>query len=162
MIQPGSKQVEEYFKDAFDRGRAASNVDRKKWEELFYIKVNYYENSPKTAVLLGMYGIQGYVGFAYHNEYLLFDKFYNNDKTKSILTHNEAIYGLPSDRFGLLCQTKQDILKERELDDRIKRVNHTKYFTNRLDEIIRSENVSTSTLEEEIKKEKNNVLIRRR
>lgn len=157
ILKPG--EVEKIITDTVKRTRAESNVDYKKYQNLFEQKMNFYLNKPCVRTIMGLYGLKGYMGFAYKNEYLVFDKFYNTDyeniKRTSILTHGEAIYALPSDRFSLLNgSTKQDIIEAKKTDTRIKKLNHTDTFIPRVERIIDGPNVSKSTLDEELDKTK--------
>lgn len=157
ILKPG--EVEKNITNIVKRARQGASVNYKKYQELFEKKMNFYINSPYTKPIMGLYGLDGYMGFAYKNEYLLFDKFYNSDTKdptrRTILTHGEAIYALPSDRFEFLNRsTKQDIIKEKEIDTRIKKLNHSKKFLPRVQGIIDGKNVSKSTLDVEIEKAK--------
>ena len=159
ILKPG--EIKESFKRVNALRRQGSSVDYDKYENLFKAKMNFYFNSPCIKHIRGTYGLLGYLGFAYNNEYLIFDKFYNSESTKSFLTHGEAIFALPSDRFSILCD-KQSIIRAKEVDDRIKKFNHTSNlsFINRLEGVINLPNVSTSTLDEEINKQKRLTLIK--
>ncbi len=165
ILKPG--MVEREIRDVSNRIKSNPNVDYEHYMKLFEMKMNYYMNSPYVYPILGRYGLNGYMGFSYPNEYLIFDKFHNSDtidpSKKTILTHEEAIYALPSDRFSILKGTKQTVLAERKKDPRIMKYNHTinGSFLNRLDKVIASPNISTSTLEEEIKKESKKMLIKK-
>lgn len=165
ILKPG--MIEREIRDVSNRIRSNPNVDYDYYMRLFEMKMNYYMNSPYVYPILGRYGLNGYMGFSYPNEYLIFDKFHNSDtidpSKKTILTHEEAIYALPSDRFSILKGTKQTVLEERKKDPRIKKYNHTinGSFLNRLDKVIASPNISTSTLEDEIKKESKKMLIKK-
>ena len=102
VLKPGA--IEREIRDIALRTRAAADVDYKKYQDLFEMKMNYYMNSDYITSLKGKYGLEGYLGFSYLNEYVLFDKFYNSEtldpSKKTILTHGEAIYALPSDRLS--------------------------------------------------------------
>lgn len=163
ILRPG--MVDRELSDIVARVRANPNVDYDKYNSLFEKKINFYRNSPYRKYIVGKYGLNGYLGFAYPNEYLVFDKFYNSDTIdptrRTILTHGEAIYALPSDRFSIVGKTKQDIIEAKTDDDRIKKLNHTETFIERLEPIIYGPNVSTSTFEEELEKQKTKMLINR-
>ena len=156
ILSPG--MVNRELRDVVQRARSNPNVDYQKYQRLFEMKMNYYINSDYVKYIMGKYGLSGYVGFTYPNEYLVFDKFHNsetkNPSKKTILTHGEAIYALPSDRFSILRGDKQLVLEERKFDDRIKKINHNVTFINRLDPVVHGPNVSTSTFDEEFKKSK--------
>lgn len=162
ILKPG--MVERELKDVMHRAKA--NPDYQKYQALFDMKMNYYMKSGYIKYIKGMYGLLGYVGFSYNNEYLIFDKFHNSEtidpSKRTILTHGEAIFALPSDKFSLLSTNKQKVIEERKVDDRIKKINHTinGSFINRLDEVVNSLNVSTSTLETEVEKQKRKILIK--
>ena len=160
ILKPG--EASNVIKDAMQRTRAASNVDYEKYKKLYEMKANYYMSSPYYNFIKGTFGLKGYIGFSYENEYLIFDKLFNSDAKKSILTHGEAIFTFPSDRFDIACNDKQYALREKKTDDRIGKINHTETgsFIKKLDKVIESENVSTSTLREEVKKYKTKILIR--
>ena len=162
ILKPG--EAEKTIRETMQKARAHSNVDYEKYQKLFEEKMNFYLRSPYVKHIAGKYGLSGYMGFAYKNEYLVFDKFHNSDTLnptrRTILTHGEAIYALPSDKFSILSDTKQRIIKEKETDERIKKLNHTETFIPRVEQIIYGPNVSTSTLEKEIEKQKKKILIR--
>ena len=162
ILKPG--EVEKVITDTVRRSRASSNVDYKKYQKLFEEKMNFYLNSPRIRTIMGLYGLRGYMGFLYNNEYLVFDKFYNGDtedKTKkTILTHGEAIYTLPSDKFELLTKsTKQEIIEEKKRDLRIRKFNHNNTFVPRVQKLIDGPNVSTSTFDIELEKVNKKMLI---
>ena len=161
ILRPGHAERE--LRDIVARARSNPNVDYDKYYDLFTKKMNFYSQSGYRKYIVGKYGLNGYSGFAYPNEYLVFDKFYNSDTInpykKTILTHGEAIYTLPSDRFSIVAKTKQDIIFEKDIDPRIKKLNHNETFIERLEPIIYGPNVSTSTFEEEVEKNKQKMLI---
>ena len=165
ILKPG--QASEVLKNSYQKHRSTSNVDYDKYERLYEAKMNFYMNSPYARLISGTYGLLGYMGFSYKNEYLLFDKFFNRDtidpSKRTILTHGEAIFALPSDRFSVLCTNKQGIIEAKETDDRIRKINHTSNlsFLNRLNDIIKADNVSTSTLDVELEKAQKLALIRK-
>ena len=162
ILKPGA--IDKKLTDIVARVRANPNVDYDKYTALFEKKINFYKSSPYTKNIVGIYGLNGYYGFAYPNEYLVFDKFYNSETIiptrRTILTHGEAIYALPSDRFGVITKTKQDIIIEKEFDERIKKINHNDTFIERVEPIIYGPNVSTSTLNKELDIYKKKMLIR--
>lgn len=162
ILRPG--ELDRVIRNTCQYTRAKADVDYDKYLDLFEQKMNYYMHSSYVRYIQGKYGLSGYIGFSYPNEYLVFDKFHNSDtidsSRRTILTHSEAIFALPSDRFGIVRGTKQDIIEAKETDDRIKKVNHTDTFTRRLDTIIHGPNVSTSTFDKVIEQEKKRILIR--
>ena len=162
ILQPGmlEREIRDY------KPRSAPNVDYDYYMKLFEMKMNYYMNSPYIYPIKGLYGLKGYLGFTYPNEYLIFDKFHNSDtidaSKKTVLTHGEAIFALPSDRFEAnVISDKQRIIAARKADPRIIKINHTitGSFLKKLDKVIESPNVSTSTIEEELKKPQTKMLI---
>ncbi len=161
ILEPG--MLEREIRDINDKVRSNPNVDYDKYLRLFEIKMNYYLNSPYIKYIKGTYGLAGYVGFSYKNEYLLFDKFHNSDtidpSKKTILTHGEAIYALPSDKFTI-AKNKQRVIEEKQVDPRIKKINHVPNFTKRLDDIITGPNVSTTTFDKVIAQQKRRMLIK--
>ena len=163
ILKPG--MIDREIRDLVERSRTNSNVDYDKYQRLFEMKMNYYTRSGYNRNIIGKYGLQGYVGFTYPNEYLVFDKFHNsetiNPDRKTILTHGEAIYALPSDRFSIVSYDKQKVQEEKKLDERIKKINHNETFIKRLDPIVHGPNVSTSTFEEESEKLKQKILIKK-
>ncbi|MBR1416995.1 MAG: hypothetical protein IJ572_04185 [Bacilli bacterium] len=167
ILKPG--MLERQIRDTHDFLRSTPNVDYDKYLQLFEVKMNYYMNSPYINYIQGKYGLLGYIGFSYKNEYLIFDKFHNSEtidpSKKTILTHGEAIYALPSDRFSVLKGSKQDIIKAKETDDRIKKINHTpapEYtFRNKLDDVINGPNLSYTTFDKVIDNEKKRMLIKK-
>ena len=165
ILKPG--MLERQIRDAHEYIRSNPNVDYEKYRKLFEVKMNYYMNSPYVKYIQGKYGLLGYVGFSYMNEYLLFDKFHNSDtidpNDRTMLTHAEAIYALPSDRFNVLRGSKQGIIRAKERDQRIKKINHTPNysFLGKLDDIITGPNVSSTTFDKVIEQEKKRMLIRK-
>ena len=165
ILKPG--MVDREIRDTIEKHRANPNVDYAKYQRLFELKMKYYMNSPYRSNIIGKYGLLGYMGFSYDNDYLVFDKFHNsetmNPTKKTILTHGEAIYALPADRFNLVKGTKQGIIKEKNADDRIKKINHTtnESFIGRLDNVIYGPNLSTKSFDEVLEEEKKKVLIRK-
>ena len=165
ILRPG--MVERELRDVMARHRANPNVDYAKYQKLFELKMNYFMNSPYKKYILGKYGLLGYMGFSYDNEYLVFDKFHNSETIdpakKTILTHGEAIYALPSDRFTLVRGTKQGIIKAKETDDRIKKINHTsnESFIKRLDNVIYGPNLSIEKFDDILEEEKKKILIKK-
>lgn len=162
ILAPG--EAEKVITDTVKRSRASSNVDYEKYEDLFEKKMNFYLDSPYVRTIMGTYGLNGYMGFLYKNEYLLFDKFYNTDTEditrRTILTHGEAVYAFPTDRLDLITtSTKQEIIKEKKRDLRIRKFNHNDTFIPRVQKVIDGPNLSTSTFEEEIEKINKKVLI---
>lgn len=162
ILKPG--MIDRIVTDMYHRGRAGSNVDYEKYQRLFEMKMNYYNNSGYNRNIIGKYGLLGYMGFTYPNEYLVFDKFHNSEtidpSKKTILTHGEAIYALPADRFSIIGYDKQSVLEERKSDNRIKKINHNETFIKRLDPVVHGPNVSTSTFDQESEKMKQKILIR--
>ncbi len=162
ILKPG--MVERELKDVIHRAKA--DPDYEKYQKLFEMKMNYYMESNYIKYIKGLYGLLGYVGFTYDNEYLVFDKFHNSEtidpSKRTILTHGEAIYALPSDRFSLLSTDKQTVMEEKKVDNRIKKINHTinGTFINRLDGVVKGPNLSTSTFEKELEKQKKKILIK--
>ena len=77
ILKPGA--AEQIMREAVQRNRAISNVDYEKYQKLFEVKMNYYMNSPYSKLISGAYGLSGYMGFSYSNEYLIFDKFHNSE-----------------------------------------------------------------------------------
>ena len=164
ILTPG--MVDRELRDIVEVVRSNPNVDYQKYQRLFEMKMNYYMQSGYNKYIKGRYGLNGYVGFSYPNEYLVFDKFHNSEtidpSKKTILTHGEAIYALPSDRFSIVQGDKQTVLAARRYDDRIKKINHTETFINRVNPIVHGPNVSYSTIEDELEKAKQSVLIRKK
>ncbi len=163
ILKPG--MLERQIRDTHALIRSNPNVDYEKYKKLFEVKMNYYKNSPYIKYIKGLYGLNGYVGFSYINDYLLFDKFYNSETIdpdkRTILTHGEAIFGLPADRLSVV-KNKQTILEAKKDDDRIRKVNHTSNnsFIQRLDGIVYGPNLSTKTFDEVLKEEKKRMLIK--
>ena len=164
ILKPG--MLERQIRDTSEFVRSVPNVDYDKYMKLFETKINYYMNSPYVNYIQGKYGLLGYVGFSYKNEYLIFDKFHNSEtidpSKKTILTHGEAIYALPSDRVNVVKGDKQKIIEAKKTDLRIKKVNHTPNysFLTKLDGIIASPNVSYTTFDKVIEQEKKKMLIK--
>ncbi len=153
IFKKGAKdeETEEQIKRVISSRSASSNLE--KYRKLYEMKVNFFRQSSYKAMIKGKFGLQGYVGFVYPNDYLIYDKFYNSDhvpdEKKTILSHPEAIYSLPSDLIELTAVDKQTLKKLKEEDERILKNNHTMNgsFINRLDNITRIPNVSTESFE---------------
>ena len=165
ILRPG--KIDREFRDVLARAKANPTIDdHEKWEELFRMKINYYMSSGYKKCISGIYGLTGYTGFSYRNDYIIFDKFYNDDKTnlgiKNLLTHEEAIYTFPADRFVLVKETKQTINKEKQKDHRIVKINHTinGSFRSKLGDIIYGRNLSNKTTDEAIEEAKKYMLIK--
>jgi hypothetical protein len=162
ILKPG--MLERQIRDTHEYARSAPNVDYDKYLALFEKKMQYYMNSPYINYIQGKYGLNGYIGFSYKNEYLVFDKFHNSETIdptkKTILTHGEAIYALPSDRFDVVKGDKQRVIDARKADPRIIKINHTPSFTDRLDDVIQGPNVSYTTFDKVIQNEKRKMLIK--
>ena len=149
----------------FNRSRSSINEERNFL--LFLMKTNYYQSSPYKVMIRGRFGLSGYIGFVYDNNYIVYDKLYNNedvpDERKTILSHPEAIYSIPSDRIIVTTYDKQKIKDIRKQDPRIIKTNHTLSgtFLGKIDEIIKGPDVSTKTFEEVVKEERGKILILR-
>lgn len=132
--------------------KEASKTKNTKYEKLYQTKIDYYFHTNIKHLLVGTYGLKGYYGFAYHNDTVVADKLFNNPLTNTILTHNEAIYTLPSDRLEVIALDKQTIKDERARDNRILKINHDpKYnWINKINDIIERESNSICTFEEKI------------
>ena len=131
-------------------------------EDLFKKKLKFFKESPYTNRLVGLYGLSGYVGFAYPNEYLICDKFFDSSSERLRYAKEEAIYAAPADRLDALKLSKQQIAVEKRSDSRIKKINHTKNgsFIDKLNNIIKSPRVSKKTFEEALESE-NKILIKK-
>ena len=129
-----------------------SKTNYTKYEELYQTKIDYYFHTNIKHLLMGTSGLKGYYGFAYNNDTVVADKLFNNPLTNTILTHNEAIYTLPSDRLEVIALDKQSIKEERTRDNRILKINHdSKYnWINKINTIIKNESNSMCTFEEKI------------
>ena len=151
-----SGEVEKKLKDYAERHRIGSNIDYAKYYRLFNTKMNYYFHTDVKHILMGNMGLDGYFAFVYGNEYIVSDKFYNSllvpDYRRSILTHEEGLYALPSDRLDVIAMNKQKIKQEKIIDTRIKKYNHdpNNNWINRVNKIIEGANVSTATFEDKI------------
>lgn len=165
LLTPG--MLERDIRDVCERTRAQADVDYDKYMKLFEVKMNYYMKSPYIKYIKGKYGLLGYIGFSYKNDYLLFDKFHNSDtidpSKKTILTHGEAIYALPADRFDILG-SKQRVIAAKQSDYRIKKINHTPNysFIDKLDAIIQGPNVSTLPFDEALENAKKRILVNKK
>lgn len=129
-----------------------------RYYELFEEKINFFEHSPYKYQLIGQYGLKGYYGFVYENDYILSEKFYNTESKKSILTHPEAAYAVPADSYQVTKLTKTEMIEASHLDDRIKRIYHNDNYLNKFNEIIKYPNVSRISFDEIYKQEKQKVL----
>ena len=165
----GSGEKETTFKrvaEAIKRTRNTQNNERNL--KMFQMKTNFFESSPYLAMIKGLYGLNGYLGFVYKNDYIVYDKFYNNedvaDDKKTILSHPEAIYNIPSDRITVTSYNKQKLKEIKEKDKRIIKVNHTfsGSFINKIEEIIKGPNVSTEPFSSVVEKESNLLILRRK
>lgn len=165
ILKSGDK--EETFKEASDaikRSRNRQNDERNL--KMFRMKTNFYQSSPFKTMIKGRFGLNGYIGFVYNNNYIVYDKFYNNDdlpsNKKTILSHPEAIYSIPSDLIVVTSYDKQKLAEIKKQDARIVKNNHTitGSFLTKIDSIIKGPDVSTKPFEEVVK-EDNKLLILR-
>ena len=140
-------------KSTIQKIKKESNINYEKYKKLYENKINYYFHTNFKSLLMGTYGLKGYYGFAYPNDTVVADKLFNNQLTRTILTHDEAIYTLPSDRLEVIALDKQSIKTEKAKDDRINKYNHDpKYnWINKINRIIENDNNSLCTFEEKIK-----------
>ncbi len=144
--------------------RRASGVNAVRNLKLYELKSNFFQRSGYKTIIKGKFGLNGYVGFVYPNDYLIYDKFYNTDDLpddkKTILSHPEAIYSIPSDRIEVTAYDKQTLKKIKEQDERIIKNNHTinGSFVDKLDRIAHGPNVSTMSFEEVVERRDNKIL----
>ena len=158
ILKPGcdDKEIKDFVEKVHNNSGKLNEIFRK----LFEMKVNYFTNSGYKAMIKGCYGLDGYVGFAYDNDYITYDKFYNServpDERKTILSHPEAIYSIPSDSIRLTILDKQLLKDIMAKDHRIIKTNHTLSgsFMKKLDAIKNGPNVSTISFEKVIEEEK--------
>lgn len=166
ILKPG--EFVKYAKETTQRQRAlySSEIDYSKYEDLLNRKINCYSNSGFDTFIRGELGLDGYIGLKYRNEYILLDQLYNTDKygIKNLLIKPEAFFALPSDRLSLIVYPKQEIIKAKETDSRIKRHYHTNSdsFENNVKRIVTGPNVSNSTFDVEINKLSTKMLIKRK
>lgn len=165
----GSGAQEKAFKEvseAIKRSKNGENAER--YLELFRMKTNFYESSPYHTMIKGLYGLNGYLGFVYNNDYIVYDKLYNSENVpnerKTILSHPEAIYSIPSDSIIVTSYNKQKLKEIREKDKRIIKTNHTisGSFIPKIENIIKGPNVSTEPFSSVVKKESNLLILRRK
>ena len=159
-----SGESDDAFKDIRDtihRGGRGLNDERNR--KMYMMKTDFYQSSPYKCMIRGVYGLRGYIGFVYPNDYLVYDKFYNNDdaKVKTILSHPEAIYSIPSDKIIVTSYDKQKLKGVMKEDIRIVKNNHTMNgsFIERIDKIIKGPNLSTKSFEDVVKEDNGKVLI---
>ena len=158
-----NEEVFREAREAIHRGNRGLNDERNR--KMYMMKTDFYQSSPYKCMIKGVYGLRGYIGFVYPNDYLVYDKFYNNDdaKVKTILSHPEAIYSVPSDKIIVTSYDKQTLKEVMKEDFRIVKNNHTMNgsFIEKIDKIIKGPNLSTKSFEEVVKEDNNKVLILR-
>ena len=151
-----SGEVEKTLKEEAVKQKYRRDIDYSKYYKLFKTKIDYYFHTDIKHILVGNMGLEGYYAFVYGNEYIVSDKFYNSllvpDYKRSILTHEEGLYALPSDRLDILAMDKQKIKEEKKTDTRIKKHNHDQNnnWINKVNAIIEGANVSTTIFTNEL------------
>ena len=149
------------------RGPTTRDIDYDKYIDLLHRKINCYSSSGFDTFIKGSLGLDGYVGFKYKNEYLLFDQLYKTDKygIKNLLIEPEAFYALPSDRLSLIRSPKPVIIEAKKKDPRIEKHNHREdsdSFERNVKRIVTGPNLSYSTFNDEIEKLRPKMLIKTR
>ena len=168
ILRPGD--FEEEAREAIKRERILYGlehpIDFEKYENLYDAKIKCYSKSGYDNYVRGTLGLDGYVGFKYNNEYLIFDRFYQTDRNgiRRLLIRPQAMYALPSDRLELIKYPKHAIMEAKKIDERIERHYHNDgcSFVRDVERISTGPNVSTSTFEKELEKLSANVLVKRK
>lgn len=107
-------------------------------------KIDFFESSRYKTKVAGLNKFDGYFGYVYDNDYLVFVKFYSN-KRESRSGYGNAIYVLPADLLGLSFSDKQHIINyiKNSGDDRAFRIiQRSDNYKSRVNDVIEHENVS--------------------
>lgn len=113
-------------------------------------KIDFFESSPYKTKVAGLNKFDGYFGYVYDNDYLVFVKFYSN-KRESRSGYGNAIYVLPADLLGLSLSDKQHIINyiKNSGDDRAFRIiQRSDNYKNRVNSVIEHENVSKAPFDD--------------
>ena len=110
-------------------------------------KVDFFENTHYTHKMQGIDSLNGYIGYVYDNDFMIFERFYR-DKENSKPASNEAIYVMPADKLLLSLTDKQAIIKyiKENPDSGVKRIIHRgDNYREKVNEVIASPNVSSES-----------------
>ncbi len=113
-------------------------------------KIDFFENTPYKTKVAGLNRFDGYFGYVYDNDYLVFVKFYAN-KRESRGGRGNAIYVLPADLLDLSLSDKQHIINyiKNSGDDRAFRIiQRSEKYKDRVHEVIEHDNVSKTSFDD--------------
>ena len=113
-------------------------------------KIDFFESTPYKTKVAGLNRFDGYFGYVYDNDYLVFVKFYAN-KRESRGGQGNAIYVLPADLLDLSLSDKQHIINyiKNSGDDRAFRIiQRTERYKDRVNEVIEHDNVSKTPFDD--------------
>ena len=146
----GSTRVETGNKNASSKKENTAKL--KKAYDILDSKLDVFSKEDCVHQLIGKNGFEGYLGFVYPNNIVVFERFYRvsrknpNIKTPAI---NEAIYVMTTDNFEELSQcSKSEILsyiKDFNSKD-VMRIYHTGNWQDRVRRIITSSNYDNNDL----------------
>lgn len=106
-------------------------------------RMKFYESFDRQEAFIGTGGgLNGYFGYVFPNNYVIFDKFYTNYQTK-YPAKDQAIYAFPADKFMYSLLTKPAIMAISQTDKTIKRINHTGAWQSKIEEIFNGPDVSS-------------------
>lgn len=110
-------------------------------------KIEFFENTHYTHKMLGIDSLNGYMGYVYDNDFIVFERFYR-DKENSKPASNEAIYVMPADKLLLSLTDKQAIMKyiKENPEQGVKRIIHRgENYKDQVNEVITSPNISNES-----------------
>lgn len=113
-------------------------------------KIDFFENTPYKTKVAGLNRFDGYFGYVYDNDYLVFVKFYAN-KRESRGGRGNAIYVLPADLLDLSLSDKQHIINyiKNSGDDRAFRIiQRSEKYKDRVHDVIEHDNVSKTPFDD--------------
>ena len=113
-------------------------------------KIDFFENTPYKTKVAGLNRFDGYFGYVYDNDYLVFVKFYAN-KRESRGGRGNAIYVLPADLLDLSLSDKQHIINyiKNSGDDRAFRIiQRSEKYKDRVHDVIEHDNVSKTSFDD--------------
>ena len=113
-------------------------------------KIDFFENTPYKTKVAGLNRFDGYFGYVYDNDYLVFVKFYAN-KRESRGGRGNAIYVLPADLLDLSLSDKQHIINyiKNSGDDRAFRIiQRSEKYKDRVNDVIEHDNVSKTSFDD--------------
>ena len=131
------------------RGRNKFQLKEENLKELrdkkrFFADTNYKHR------MIGVDSLDGYMGFVYDNNYIIFERFYR-DKNRSKPAHGEAIYVMPADKLLLSLSNKQEIMEyiKSNPDSGVFRIIHKgDNYKDKVNSVINSQDISTESFDD--------------